>query len=26
MVAWDAGPDGGGPTAEEMAIHEVSEP
>jgi hypothetical protein len=26
MVAWDAGPDGGGPTAEEMAIHEVPEP
>jgi hypothetical protein len=25
MVAWDAGPDGGGPTAEEMAIHEVTE-
>jgi hypothetical protein len=25
MVAWDAGPDGGGPTAEEMAIHEVLE-
>ncbi|MGC9665635.1 DUF5709 domain-containing protein [Planosporangium sp. 12N6] len=24
-VAWDAGPDGGGPTAEEMAIHEVPE-
>ncbi|HEV7899357.1 MAG TPA: DUF5709 domain-containing protein [Planosporangium sp.] len=24
-VAWDAGPDGGGPTAEEMAIHEVLE-
>lgn len=23
-VAWDAGPDGGGPTAEEMAIHEIS--
>jgi hypothetical protein len=26
MVAWDAGPDGGGPTAEETAIHETSEP
>ncbi|GAA1787615.1 hypothetical protein HC028_13035 [Planosporangium flavigriseum] len=25
-VAWDAGPDGGGPTAEEMAIHETTQP
>jgi hypothetical protein len=25
MIAWDAGPDGGGPTAEEMAIHEEPE-
>jgi hypothetical protein len=26
MVAWDAGPAGGGPSAEESAIHEVWEP